>query len=471
MRLRVTTLAAALATLATLAACADAPTAPSPSPSRLANSGARGAIGINVLLASAPGGAELAALRQIGTVFDVLPEIHAVIMRGGAEDLPAIRALPFVTSAEPDAELWPIPEELQGVTDFTDGLSMWNLDAVNVTAGPGPDQRVVPFTGEGVYVGVLDTGLLPSWRQYFPTARIAEEFATTFIGGGALDQGNTPSPPGKWERDTQAHGTHVTSTILGFNFGGTFVTGVAPEATVIPVKVLNQNGSGWWSAIAQGILHLARLEAGPLAGHPMVINMSLGGGSLPPIAKAALDFAIGQGVIVVASAGNAGAAGMGYPGAYPPVISAAAIGWVDQWTTGPWWFALDVPDPTDPNEFFVASFSSRALAGQDLDVAAPGVAVVGPFQTNQGQLSFFFLTGTSMSSPHVAGIVALMAEQNPALTAAQAEQILESTAVPLPPGCRAVLAGPGGPTVNQCWQANATGAGIVQADAATNEAP
>jgi subtilisin family serine protease len=358
-------------------------------------------------------------------------------------------------------------------------LSTWNLDAINVTSGPGMNRRVVPFTGEGVYVGVLDTGLLSSWAQYFPDERIAQEYATTFVGGGAFDQGNTPSPPGMWQRDQNSHGTHVASTIIGYwldgsavpggaSLGVTYVDGVAPRATIIPVKVLGQGGSGWSSAIAQGIMHIARLKEGALAGHPMVINMSLGGGTLAAIEKAAIDYATAAGVIIVASAGNSGAAGLGYPGGYAPVISVAAIGWVDQWATADWWYALDVPDPTDPNEFFIASFSSRARPGQDLDVSAPGVQVLGPYQTNSGHLKYSFLGGTSMASPHVAGVVALMAEKDPTLTAAEAEQILERTATALPTGCRSgirsFLGGPASTT--RCWEANAPGAGIAQADAA-----
>ncbi|MHB1225873.1 MAG: S8 family peptidase [Gemmatimonadaceae bacterium] len=471
----------AIAALAVLAACADQPTAPgSPSAPSLAASAPTRSVGINVLLRGAPSSAQLAQLRSHGMVFDVLPEINAVIMRGQAGDLPAIRALPFVSDAEVDTPVRTAPVDVLPLDDFAGGLSTWNLDAINVTSGPGTDRRVVPFTGEGVYVGVLDSGLLSSWSQYFPSERIAAEYATTFIGGGALDQGNTPSPPGMWQRDQNSHGTHVVSTIIGYRLDGsrvpggsslgvTHVDGVAPRATIIPVKVLNQNGSGWWSAIAQGIVYVARLKQGELAGHPMVINMSLGGGGLAPVARAAIDYAIGAGVIIVASAGNAGEAGMGYPGAYPPVISAAAIGWVDQWATADWWYALDVPDPTDPDEFFIASFSSRALAGQDLDVSAPGVQVLGPYQTNSGHLAYNFLGGTSMASPHVAGVVALMAERDPTLTASSAEMILENTAAELAPGCRtgirSTLNSP--PNITRCWGANAAGAGLVQADAAT----
>jgi subtilisin family serine protease len=130
---------------------------------------------------------------------------------------------------------------------------------------------------------------------------------------------------------------------------------------------------------------------------------------------------------------------MGYPGAYAPVISAAASGWIGQWIPDrSWWRTRDVPDPTDASDFYIASFSSRQKAGQDLDVAAPGRYVVGPYQLQSGQLSYFFLSGTSMASPHVAGIVALMLQKNPTLTAAQAETILERSAIPLPAGSRTI---------------------------------
>jgi subtilisin family serine protease len=66
----------------------------------------------------------------------------------------------------------------------------------------------------------------------------------------------------------------------------------------------------------------------------VIINMSLGGSVLDAVEKAAIDYAISQGVIIVASAGNRGAAGMGYPGAYGPVISVAASGWIGEWLSG-----------------------------------------------------------------------------------------------------------------------------------------
>jgi len=281
------------------------------------------------------------------------------------------------------------------------------------------------------------------------------------------------SQPNKWEHDQNSHGTHVTSTILGYSYGGAPINGVAPMAKVIPVKVLNQNGSGWSSVVARGITYVAELKEGPLAAYPVVINMSLGGPSLDAMEKAAIDYAIGKGVIIVASAGNEGEQGMGYPGAYEPVISVAASGWLGEWapvSQGAWWYALDDPEPLNPNHYYIADFSSRELPGQDLDVAAPGSWIVGPYQTNSGQMSYYYLGGTSMASPHVAGIVALMAQKNPSLFAGEAETILQDSAIAMNHTSLTVRDGRGG-TVTYSWGSDATGSGLATADAALAATP
>jgi subtilisin family serine protease len=96
--------------------------------------------------------------------------------------------------------------------------------------------------------------------------------------------------------------------------------------------------------------------------------------------------------------------------------------------------------------------------------------VVGPFQLQQGQLSYFFLGGTSMASPHVAGIAALMAQNHTSLTGPQAETILEGSAIPLPAGSRTIT-NPDGSTTVMTWAANATGAGLATANAAVAATP
>jgi len=468
-------LAGALALAAFALACdtgENVPPTASGSPS-LATSSLNGSIGIEVVLKGPATADQLNQLSQYGKILDQLPELNALHMRGKGTDLPAIQALPFVAAAGPDAARDVGPISPLAVTNFANGINTWDLDAVNVTSFG--DGRAVAQNGTGVYVIVLDTGLLPQWQFYFPTARIATQYAKSF-GGGGQDQGNVSEQPNKWEQDVQGHGTHVTSTIIGYNLAGTSVNGVAPLATIVPVKVLNQNGSGWSSVIARGIVYATQLKMGPLTGHPVVVNMSLGGPALDPVEQAAVDYAVAHGVIIVAAAGNAGNAGMHYPGAYGPVISAASAGFIGEWTSclggsiGSWWVRCDVPDPSSANDLYISDFSSRAKAGQDLDVAAPGSWVVGPFQTNNGQINYFFLGGTSMATPHVAGIVALMTQKNGSLTAPQVEGILEAAAIPMPPGSKAIH-NPDGSTSTISWGADATGAGFITADAAIAGTP
>jgi subtilisin family serine protease len=425
-------------------------------------------IGINVVLNTEVTDAILADLGTYGIVRDVIYEIQSITLKAKAAELGIIRALPYVSAANPDSERTGAPIDTVYTTDFLNGLGTWNLDAIDVTEG-GFGNRQVDYDGDGVYVAVLDTGLLDSWRQYFPEERIAVEYAKCFGGGGG-EMGSVSEQPNKWEHDQDSHGTHVTSTIIGYSYRGTPVNGVAPMATIIPVKVLNQNGSGWSSAVARGIVYVADLKAGPLADYPVIINMSLGGPELDAVEKAAIDYAVAQGVIIVASAGNEAEAGMGYPGAYAPVISVAASGWIYEWSAGGWWYILNVADPTDPEDFYITDFSGRELSGQDLDVAAPGSWVVGPYQLQSGKTSYYYLGGTSMASPHVAGIVALMAEKCPDLTAPQAETILEGSAIPLPPGSREVFT-PYGYFETFSWGADATGAGLANAGTALAATP
>ena len=414
-----------------------------------------GKIGINIILNTEVTDQILTDLGQYGRVLDVIKQIHAVRIFAKAEQIDVLLNLDYVSAVNPDAEREGSPVDMVAAQDFSEGLSTWNLDAINVTTGPWFNTRVEGIPdGIGVYMGILDTGLLDSWRKYFPEERIAVEYAKSFGGGGVAGI-HVSEQPNKWEHDQYSHGTHVTSTVLGYSFRGTPVNGVSPMVKVIPVKVLNQNGRGWSSVITHGILYMAELKAGPLKDYPVVVNMSLGGSYLDAWEKAAIDYAIDKGVIIVASAGNRGLAGMGYPGAYEPVISVAAYGWEEEWSTGPWWYALDVAEPTNhANNFYITAFSSRALPGQDLDVSAPGSWVVGPYQLQSGKTSYYYLGGTSMASPHVAGIVALMLEKNPTLTAFNAEEILEDTAIDMP-----------------AYETEDTGSGMVDATAATNAIP
>jgi hypothetical protein len=231
-------------------------------------------IGINVVLKGPATAAQLGQLGTYGKVLDQIVALNAVHMSGKASDLAAIQALPFVSGAAPDVEREGRPVTPVAVSDFAAGLSTWDLDALNVTSAPLTTTRTVAQDGSGVYVAILDTGLLPTWRQFFPVGQIAAQYATSF-GGGGNDRGNVSDQPNKWEQDVNAHGTHVTSSVLGYQFFTNRINGVAPKATIIPVKVLNQNGRGWSSVIAHGIVYIADLKTTLNA--PVVINLSLGG--------------------------------------------------------------------------------------------------------------------------------------------------------------------------------------------------
>ncbi len=484
MNSRFLTLAAGCLVL--LAACSDETTQPAtPSSQSLASAASSGQVGINVVLKGKATSAQLAQLNAIGRVKKQFPQIYGLTLAAMAGQLAAVKALPFVKGAALDAEIdFPPNTPLVPVSDFTGGFSTWDQDAINATVSPLSATRGVVQTGAGVWVGILDTGLLYTWPQYFPTDRIATQYATTFTGGGAVDAGNVTQRAGDaWQHDVCAHGTHVTSTVLGYQVVGTVrFQGTAPQATVIPVKLstqgspTSQNPSpcGFPSSVAAaGLLYFAELKQGPLAGQPLVVNNSWGSGGNDPLVEAAVNFALQQGVLLVFSAGNGGENGMGYPGALPQVISAAASGWTHEWVPDiNWWFTQDVGDPTSVSDFYITAFSGRQLNGQDLDIAAPGSWVVGPYQLQRGQTDFFFLGGTSEAAPHVTGTIALMLQKNPTLTEAQAESIIEGSAVPLGAGCRQVILVPLSPPPEEiCWGADATGAGLLNAAAAVAATP
>ncbi|RMG20841.1 MAG: hypothetical protein D6732_28180 [Methanobacteriota archaeon] len=308
----------------------------------------------------------------------------------------------------------------------------------------------VEETGEDVYVAVLDTGLLPQWDFFFSEANIAADLGVGFTHDIFFDSsGNLVVGPlkqvGFVTELASGHGTHVTSTIVGFNLNNqVWVDGIAPEATIIPVRVLDawdlggglRLSGGFNDMIAAGIMYVADL-ADELDGK-IIINMSLGGPNPSQLIEDAINYAISKGVIVVASAGNSGFNGMGYPGAFSQVISVGAGGWTDMFTN--WWDTgapeqLNVPDSLgNEMQLYLEDFSSRPnpLLGQTtdlLDVTAPGAWVVGPFKSSfRENTGYYFLSGTSMAAPHISGIAALVAEEEEDVTQAQMEILLKIAA-------------------------------------------
>jgi subtilisin family serine protease len=337
------------------------------------------------------------------------------------------------------------------------------------------DAEQVCETGDGIYVAVLDTGLLSNYQYFFPpgVVSIKSEWGIGFThdifyvgtGGnfsedGMFSYGPLRSDRGFITHDNGArdqwglgwgsgHGTHVTSVITGWylNRAGVqyWVEGVAPKVTIIPVLVLDDwvgwtpEGDGYfyvggtWEMVAAGIRYIGDLAKTKHI--KIVISMSLGGGEPSSLVEDAINYAICRGVIVVASAGNEGEAGMGWPGAYPQVISVAAAGWTGEYLryyTGapnPWyWWIDDVPEnlwtvDTLGNDFqvYLTDFSSRpnATLGQhiwDLDVAAPGAGVKGPYKPYGGtQWGYYSVWGTSQAAPHVSAIAALVLQDYPKL--------------------------------------------------------
>jgi len=128
-------------------------------------------IGVNVVLNTDISDAILADLGTHGKVRDLVPEIDALTMQVRESELAVIRDLPYVAAANPDAVRNGAPVDAVDATDFMDGLSTWDLDAINVTdKGAG---RTIDYDGTGVYVAVIDTGLVDTWRMFFPEERIA----------------------------------------------------------------------------------------------------------------------------------------------------------------------------------------------------------------------------------------------------------------------------------------------------------
>ena len=240
----------------------------------------------------------------------------------------------------------------------------WHLDRV------GAPSAWSYATGRGVTVAVVDTGI--ACEDHGPFSRgtdLADSWCRT--GFNFVDKNEHAN-------DDNGHGTHVAGTIAQSTNNALGGAGLAFHARLMPVKVLNGQGYGTTTAVADGIRFAA--DAGA-----HVINLSLGGGRASRVMLSAIRHARSKGVLVVAAAGNNGRS-VEYPGAFEEVLAVSA---------------------TDSNDR-LAPFSSR---GPQVGIAAPGVNVLQQTICNGGRdkcEKFAALSGTSMASPHVAAAAALV---------------------------------------------------------------
>lgn len=249
----------------------------------------------------------------------------------------------------------------------------WGVDAVNA-----PAAWESQYTGKGISIAVLDTGIAPH--------------KDLLVTGGI-----SVLPYTKSYYDDNGHGTHVAG-IIGAENNDNGIIGIAPEADLYAVKVLDEEGAGYLSDILAGI-------DWAISNNMDIINLSLGALEDSTALQKAVNDAYQNGSLAVAAAGNEGNAdGSGdtvvYPARYDSVIGVSAT---------------DIGGNR-------AGFSAT---GGDIDVAAPGVDIVSTYLGN----GYAVMDGTSMAAPYVAGTLALLKQANPVDTNAELRGKLEASAI------------------------------------------
>ncbi|MCX6044455.1 MAG: S8 family serine peptidase [Chloroflexi bacterium] len=235
-----------------------------------------------------------------------------------------------------------------------------------------------------VTIAVLDTGI----------AKAHPEFAGRILPG--YDVVNDDDDP----EDDFGHGTHVAGIAAAAINNGIGMAGVCGGCSILPVKVLNDHNAGTWSGVAEGIVYA-------VDHHANIIVLSLGSKTKSSIIEDAVNYALGHNVLIVAAAGNANSKDNFYPAAYAGVIGVGATG--------------------RNNERWPLS-----NLGDYVDVMAPGDNIYSTYNDlNNEYGGYTFLTGTSMATPHVAGLAGLLLSQEPTRTVADLTRLIETTALDL----------------------------------------
>ncbi len=257
-------------------------------------------------------------------------------------------------------------------------------------------------TGAGAVVAVLDSGLAPG----------GPDGIGCVVAG--YDMVNGDSDP----FDGDGHGTHVSGTVAQRTNNGIGVAGMAWGACVMPVKVLDDSGSGSFADIAEGIYWAVDHGAD-------VINMSLGINARynvrsDPVMDPALDYAYSQGVTVVCAAGNDGwRKNVSYPAIYPTTIAVGATDYADQKTSySNYGYGLDLMAP-------------GGNSAADLNGDGYGDGVLQETLIPGEGWGYWFFDGTSMASPHVAAVAALLIADGVASTPDEVYQALITTTIDL----------------------------------------
>jgi subtilisin family serine protease len=268
-------------------------------------------------------------------------------------------------------------------------VEQWPLDKVAF-------ESVWPCsTGEGTTIAITDTGVDGTHPDF--GSRVLHG-ASSF--GGTLVEGNG-------DVDPSGHGTHVAGIAAAGTNDGIGVAGVAPDATILPFRMLDAQGKGSTLDLAAGIIWSTDEGAD-------VINISVAASGSSSSMDYAISYALSRGVVIVAAAGNNGASGApSYPAASEGVV------------------AVGASTPTNG----VAAFSN---SGSYIDVVAPGTDVLSTIPGGWNTVS-----GTSMASPHVAGLAALLESGYGPLDYTQFRNSVVSTAVDLGPAGFDVRSGHG----------------------------